>query len=164
MIHIGCSKLLTGFEPFGVVLNQFGLHLNHLGFIFKPFGIDLPRQQCIVEPFGVDHLRLSCYVAMYIDSTSEHDATDMYERISIVHEPRQVEMMSKFLDVWYNIEYIFEFTWIDFCIYFWNIKVEYMYHTNVSFQAGDWIIINVLSLTGYLMIKFSIVKPLKVNQ
>ena len=81
-----------------------------MGLIFKPFGVDLPRQQCIVEPFGVDHMRLSCYVAMYIDSKSEHGVTDMYERISIVHAPKQVEMISKFAHVWYNIEYLFEFT------------------------------------------------------
>ena len=126
--------------------------------IFEPSGVNF------YKPFGVDRLRLSCYVAMYIDSKSEHGVTDMYERISIVHEPRQVEMISKFCDVWYNIKYIFEFTWIGFYIYFWNIKVKCIHHTNVSFQAGDWIIINVLSLMGYLMIKFSIVKPLKVHQ
>ena len=83
----------------------------------------------IFEPFGVE--------TVYTDSTSEHDATDNYERISIVYAPRQVEIISKFAHVWYNIEYIFEFTWIDFYIYFWNIKVEYMHRTNVSFQAGD---------------------------
>ena len=98
---------------------------------------------------------------MYIDSKSEHDATDKYERIFIVQALRQVEMISRCFYVWYNIGYIFEFTWIGFYIYFWNIKVKCIHRTNVSFQAEDWIMINVLSLMGYLMIKISIVKPLK---
>ena len=69
---------------------------------------------------------------MYIGNSSEYDATDIYERISIVHAPRQGEMISKFFYVWYNIEYIFEFTWVEFYIYFWNIKVKYIHRTKIK--------------------------------
>ena len=66
-------------------------------------------------------------------------------------------MISKICDVWYNIKYIFEFTWLGFYIYFWNIKVKCT-HTDASLQAEEWIIRNVWNSMEYLMVKISIAK------
>ena len=59
--------------------------------ISEPFGVELPMQQYIMNHLGLifNHLGLSCYAAVYIDSSSKHDVTDIVDRIPIFYAPRQ---------------------------------------------------------------------------
>ena len=62
--------------------------------IFEPFGVDL-----LCGSVYLNHLGLICYVAVYIDSSSEQDVTDIYDRIPIVQAPRQVRRYRRNADM-----------------------------------------------------------------